>query len=51
MTDIINRLRDAREKSELYLLKGELLKEQQRLEKLEGDLDAREESINPTFRS
>jgi hypothetical protein len=46
VTDIINRLRDAREKSELYLLKGELLEEQQRLEKLEGDLDAREESIN-----
>ena len=46
MTDIIKKLRDAREKSELYHLKSELLKEQQRLESLSCDLDAREESIN-----
>ncbi|MEZ8378414.1 MULTISPECIES: hypothetical protein [Vibrio] len=46
MRDIVNKLRDAREKTELTLIKSELLKEQHRLEKLRDDLEEREESID-----
>lgn len=46
MKDIVKKLRDAREKTELTLLKNELLKEQRRLEKLREDLEEREESFD-----
>ncbi|MDV2378846.1 hypothetical protein Q5N41_10660 [Vibrio cholerae] len=46
MSDIINKLRDVREKSELNRLKSELLKEQQRLEKWSNALNEREHCIN-----
>ncbi|GEK16197.1 hypothetical protein [Aliivibrio fischeri] len=46
MTDILERLKDARNKSELFQLKSELLRKESELSKKENELDTRSLNLN-----